>query len=364
MKILYVFMAYGALGGIPTIALIEKSLFKTLKNTVKELRVFNHFAITKKLYPAFKEKHRELLRSDGNKFQILLGYAASEGLLRAVDGFRPDFILVVNGHLISPEVLNEIRKKGIKAVLWFMDDPYQSASGLGLAKDFDIVFTVDSAMLSYYRERGVKNIFHLPLAFDPEVFYPMEVPVAYLSDVNFLGSYFPNRIEIFEKLGRFLGDFNIRIIGDRKWKEHFSKDNPLQNKIEVKYVAHEEAARYYCGARINLNIHRASYDERCPSWNQLKIEGRTPNDRVFTISGCRAFQLVDDSRPDLGRYFEIGKEIITFEDSVDLKDKITYYLEHEDERKAIAEAAYRRAKREHTYEQRIKEMLDIVKGSN
>jgi spore maturation protein CgeB len=360
MKILYILMAYGALGGIPTVLLIEKSIFNTLKKLVKDTYLYNHYAIAKKLHHTFKEEHQDILNKDGNKYTLMLGYEASKGLLQAVGECNPDFIFVVNGHLISPEILKEIRKKGIKTILWFMDDPYQSVSGLALSKYYDYVFTVDSAMLPYYKSSGMKNVFHLPLGFDPEIFRPLEITEKYISEVNFIGYYFPNRLEILNCLGSYLSNLHTLVIGDKSWRHNIEKQNPLWDCIETKIIDHEEAAKYYCGAKINLNIHRDSIDQRYPNWNPLKVMGKTPNDRVFTISGCGAFQLVDDTRSDLNDFYEIGKEIITFHDVEDLKNKISYYLKNENERRQIAENARRRALAEHTYEHRLRKLLEIV----
>lgn len=76
--------------------------------------------------------------------------------------------------------------------------------------------------------------------------------------------------------------------------------------------------------------------------------------RTFEIPGCGAFQLVDKVDPS---WFKIGKEVVVFRDLGDLKKKIRYYLRNERERQAIAQAGYKRAHREHTYEKRFKQLL-------
>ena len=56
---------------------------------------------------------------------------------------------------------------------------------------------------------------------------------------------------------------------------------------------------------------------------------------------------------NLDQYYTDGKEIVIFEDPDDLIMKIRYFLEHEDERVAIARAGYDRTIREHTYARRF-----------
>ena len=62
----------------------------------------------------------------------------------------------------------------------------------------------------------------------------------------------------------------------------------------------------------------------------------------------------DDS---LKEYYVPGQEIVFFEDADDLVEKCRYYLKHEDERRAIAEAGYRRTLVEHTYAHRFNQIF-------
>jgi spore maturation protein CgeB len=62
----------------------------------------------------------------------------------------------------------------------------------------------------------------------------------------------------------------------------------------------------------------------------------------------------------LEQFFEIGKEMVVYQDVDDLADKIRYYLRHETEREAIAEAGYRRVLRDHSYAQRFREIFSTI----
>ncbi len=107
----------------------------------------------------------------------------------------------------------------------------------------------------------------------------------------------------------------------------------------------ETMAKLFKCAKIVLNIHR-----------EFEVGGG--NFRLFEIAACGAFQLVDEKQ-DIGKYFEIGKEIVTFSDEHDLRKKVSYYLDHPAERATIAEAGFRRAKKDHTLLQRMQSILDI-----
>ncbi len=58
-------------------------------------------------------------------------------------------------------------------------------------------------------------------------------------------------------------------------------------------------------------------------------------------------------RQEYDEYFTAGSEVETWKTPDELMDKIRYYLEHESERKAIAEAGRKRARSDHTWEKRF-----------
>jgi len=61
------------------------------------------------------------------------------------------------------------------------------------------------------------------------------------------------------------------------------------------------------------------------------------------------------------KVFKVNQEIICFKTIDELKKLIDYYLKHPDERAQVAEAAYRRVIKEHTYDDRAKEILELIK---
>ena len=74
---------------------------------------------------------------------------------------------------------------------------------------------------------------------------------------------------------------------------------------------------------------------------------------------CKSFALVDNQR-DVFRLFEDGKHLVKFTNADNLKEKITWYLEHPQNRQEIAENGYREVTAKHTYFHRIDEMLTQI----
>lgn len=107
-----------------------------------------------------------------------------------------------------------------------------------------------------------------------------------------------------------------------------------------------EAARQ---AKISLSSHCR------PTQRQCTRDGDT------VVTGAGGFLLTDNVK-DFGEVFKIGAECEVFTCMQELKDKITYYLMHEDERKKIALAGKNRTMTQYTNIQMVKLLEDIVSG--
>ena len=94
---------------------------------------------------------------------------------------------------------------------------------------------------------------------------------------------------------------------------------------------------------------------------QSLIGARRPQikGRIFEVAATAGFLLTGDA-DNLRDYYQEGKEIAVFKDKNDLVEKCKYYLSHEEERKNIAFAGYQRTIKEHTYEQRFKEIFNLM----
>jgi hypothetical protein len=101
--------------------------------------------------------------------------------------------------------------------------------------------------------------------------------------------------------------------------------------------------RVLAGSKIVLNRHAAF------------AEGQANNMRLYEATGSGAL-LVTDSARLLDSLFDVGREVVEYSGADDLVEKVRHYLEHDDERVAIARAGQQRTLREHTYEARMKEL--------
>ncbi len=121
----------------------------------------------------------------------------------------------------------------------------------------------------------------------------------------------------------------------------------VQNRGHVDY--YNEMPKVFRYSRINLNFTVRTIKSGIPL-------------RVFDILGAGGF-LITNYQEDLTRYFEIGRDLVVYESEEDLLEKVAYYLQHEEERKEIAENGYRKVRQYHSYEFRLQEIFRIVSGT-
>lgn len=81
--------------------------------------------------------------------------------------------------------------------------------------------------------------------------------------------------------------------------------------------------------------------------------------RIFDIMGSGGF-LLTNFQQELPDYFEIGKDMDVFFTQEDLIQKVDYYLKNDNKRKYIAQNGYEKVKMYHSYENRIKEMINMA----
>ena len=92
-----------------------------------------------------------------------------------------------------------------------------------------------------------------------------------------------------------------------------------------------------------------------------KVLAETANMRIFEATKAGAL-LITENSPNLSEYFEINKEIVTYNDFDELKDKINYYSRPEktDERETIARLGRDRTIKDHSIESRANWLEKIL----
>lgn len=280
-------------------------------------------------------------------------------LYQVIDSFNPDYVFTIHGGYMTESIVQRIKESGCKVGIWFVDDPYDIDASKQKLFSYDYIFTNEKECIPVYNRHGFPRVFHLPLGVQTAFYRPQRIEGQYYSDLCFVGTPFPERINILKYLVAKLPRLSYTIIGPQ-WSSYLSGRARVINHP----LGPGEVSKYYNGARINLNIHRNEVEQFNPALvlNQERIRASSPNNRTFDIAACRSFQIVDNRR-GLEEYYDLKKELVTFDDKTDLAKKVEYYLNSSEERSLIANRAYRRTLQHYTFEQVLNRMLSTVENN-
>ncbi|MCI8769900.1 MAG: glycosyltransferase [Lachnospiraceae bacterium] len=118
----------------------------------------------------------------------------------------------------------------------------------------------------------------------------------------------------------------------------------IKNMGTVHYL--HEMPLVFRHSKINLNITLRSIKNGIPL-------------RAMDIMGAGGF-LLTNYQNDFNYHFVDGEDYASFSSPSEMLDKIEYYLSHDAERQKIAENGWKKVCNEHTYQIRMKEMLEIA----
>lgn len=183
-------------------------------------------------------------------------------------------------------------------------------------EDYDLIYVAHSKDLDKYREVVKREVMHLPYAFDPEVYRPLN-SIEKEYDISFVGTITPQRLQFLRDLAK---KPNIRsFIGNAYLKDV----NTIYNK-----------------SKIVINISQS---------NEL-------NWRVFEVLGSGSF-LLSNATEEISEVFKPSYHLDTFENENELVYKIFFYLQNENIRNQIAVNGNEEALRKHTLENRAVRIL-------
>jgi spore maturation protein CgeB len=326
---------------------------------VRALRELGHYVRETDLtpfWPAYQLVLRTTddprLRSSAEAIRAAFVRLIGETLLASFQLDPPDLVFAVAQAPLDPHVLDSLGKMGITRAFWFCEDFRVMPYWAGFTRCYDTIFHLQPDDFSEpLRDAGGYGI-PLPMAFDPSIIRPVELSAEqkerYDCDLSFVGAGYHNRLHFLPALF----DLGLQIYGV-EWPECPPYDTTMPQPNERQ--SSENSNLIFNATRINLNLHSSPW---CDGVNPV---GDYLNPRTFELAGARSFQLVDERRY-LSEVFRPGTEVETYKDLAECRKKIAYYLEHDDERREIAEKGYRRALAEHTYRHRMEEAIDALRA--
>ena len=263
---------------------------------------------------------------------------ASEMLaIEAID-FVPDVVLVICGLALHRRALILLHSMRIPAILLMTESPYRDYEQgvVGKKGPYAGVLTNDKVSVEPLRGSTGLPVEYLPHSYDSTRHFPVEVGEEYQSDVYFYGTWWPERGKLMESLRAHNNGYQFKISGPVP--RVAGRDIVgVEEVMTPRLLDNAELVRNYCGTKIALNHHRTIVGKDSAGEELHIDEAHSLGPRAYEIAACGAFQLCDDTRPELQETF--GDSVATYKDGQELLAKVEYYLRHEDERKAMAVAS-------------------------
>jgi len=289
---------------------------------------------------------------------------------RKVEETAPDLLFITNfvDLLRQKDFLLWVRSRGTKVML-VVDWPMPNA-WVDIIRNEDIADVFfgerEPESMMEFVERTSRAYYLIPNAADRLTHFPIVPGRKYQYEIVYLGAYLKKKRRMFEEiLLPLTRRYKVGIFGPY-WT---AKDNALRalqraakvlgagrmvdaiNRLRV-VIPPDEENQLYSSAKICLNFHEREEDGSQPHC--------VVNQRAFKIPACGGFQICDYV-PPLRKYFS-PDEIVMAADPEDWFRKIDYFMTHEEERRRIQQNGARRALRDHTYHNRIGELLKLVDG--
>lgn len=207
---------------------------------------------------------------------------------------------------------------------------------------YDLLISSFPPTVEYFRGKGIRT--HLcRLGFEPRVLSLLGPPDKKW-DISFAGSFFnvhSSRARLVEVLCRQFPQFKI-------W-------SPAVGNLPVDSPIHD----HYVGQAWGRQMYQVLHSSKITINHHGDVAPYANNMRLFEGTGVGTC-LLTDWKANLKEMFEPGKEVIAYRSPEECLELIHYYLEHDEERNAIARAGQTRTLHEHTYSHRMQEFVGLV----
>ncbi len=302
-------------------------------------------------------------------------------------------------------------RKKLPYISWVYDSPCLTLYSDMVYSPYSYIFHFDSAEVEKLRNKGVKNVWHMPLAVnvarvsecitkaqDDDSYRGIEV--SFMGNLYTEGLNFPdniNGIGDYEKgFVKAVVDSQLRVLGYDLMADMQSAQAVREIAKHIELQVEEELSMTKEDILLNMFHKKASAVERFELLDMLskqykvtlfsqsdvskltQVEKKGYIDytsqmplmfnrskinlnitlrciqsgislRAMDIMGAGGF-LLSNWQPELAQLFVEGEEMVMYYDRQDLMSKVDYYLKHDEERVQIAKNGLKRIEAEYTYD--------------
>ncbi|OFW79338.1 MAG: peptigoglycan-binding protein LysM [Alicyclobacillus sp. RIFOXYA1_FULL_53_8] len=319
----------------------------------------------------FLENHPMWIHGLPNGFRdlghqvMISGSLTKDKIPRLISSFRPQLIVTLGWTLEhKPEkrawIRSAVKRSGIPHVFWATEDPtHTNTFTLPYIRSVmpDFVFTICKSRVPEYRRMGIPADY-LDFGYHPRVHRSVRTQPRYNKNIVLVANAYPHilakypnhyRLTSLRQLIAPLVQNNIRI---DFWGNHWERMKPFLG-VEIPrqwihgHVPYTEANKIYSSAKIVLGLqnHRTQVTQR-----------------TYEILGSGGLLLTNDTS-EIRRLFTPGKHLLVSNSPLQTVRMVRHYLNQPVKREQIRTAA-RRAVAQHSYKQRARRMIEILRNNN
>ena len=327
------------------------------------------------IYNGFKNAFIDL----GHEFYT---FTSDDNLANFLEKNKPDIFLTATHFyykkFLDFDILKKYRNQGMKVFVKidFWNSPLNSgrineAKSLrddketvhliknGLYGDifYHVVEQGDKRMEGFEKEVGYQY-YTIPLAADKLILKDI-FEEKFKADISYIGTYLPQKRFFFDNyLFPLTAMYNTKIYGQdwtfldrlvgfvQKIGQYFNI--PIIKSLRKPKLQLEDEGKIYKSSIISVNIHE----------DYQREFGGDCNERTFKIPLCGGFEITDDVAC-IKKYFKEDEEIIIAKDKKDWFNKINYYIKNPKKRIDIINRGREKVLREHTYHNRVGQIISI-----
>lgn len=337
-------------------------------------------------------------------------------LTELIETNHPDFIFSFNYFPLTARVAKNTETKYVS---WVYDNPQVLLYSYTIIYPTNYVFLFDKTEYMKFKSNGINTVYYLPLCANAQRLRGNDLGINYRHDISFVGSLYTEKKHNFYDRMTHISPYTrgylegliasqkkiygCNFIEDALTEEimnDMSVDLPMEADIDsvesreylfgqyvinrhITALERQEAFRRI-GSEYIFDLYTYEkditfpncvnhgpvdfYDRACEVFRSSKINMNITLRSITTGIPLRAFEimgsegfLLTNYQADFDDCYTAFEDYVYYEDSDDMMAKIEYYLDHEKERREIAANGYQKTLNNHTYENRITQILDAIR---
>lgn len=260
--------------------------------------------------------------------------------LDQIKNYSPDVLYCQDISFFPKEILNKIKQGNyVKLLVGQIACPLPPQSFI---EPYDLIITSFPHFVNRLRNQGI-NSEYLKIGFDQRVLDYLKIKKRDI-EFSFVGGISKHHSLSFKNIEYLNSKGDMQIFGYGA------------NKLPINSVVRKE----HKGVKWGLDMYRILGRSKISFNRHINTaENNANNMRLYEATGMGSL-LLTDMKDNLNNIFEIDKEIVTYTCKEEALEKVKYLKNNPKKLYEIASAGQKRTLKEHTYEIRMRELMEII----